>query len=66
MTDERVLAYTREQFLAVLNFASEPVTVNHNEVRGRITLSTGLDRENEAVSGALRLRGDEGVIISIH
>jgi hypothetical protein len=50
--------------VVVLNFASEPVTVTHNEVRGRIILSTGLDREGEVVSSALHLRGDEGVIIS--
>jgi len=58
-----VLAYRREQFVVVLNFASEPITVNHTEIQGQITLSTVLDREGETVSGALRLRGDEGVII---
>jgi alpha-glucosidase len=65
LTDERVLAYRREQFVVVLNFASESITVNHTEVQGQITLSTVLDREGETVSGALRLRGDEGVIICI-
>jgi alpha-glucosidase len=65
LTDEHVLAYTREQFLVVLNFAGEPVTVNHNQVRGQVILSTVLDREGELAGGALRLRGDEGVIICV-
>jgi alpha-glucosidase len=62
-TDEHVFAYRREHFVVALNFGSAPVTVHHPEARGQITLSTVLDREGEAVSGALPLRGDEGVLI---
>lgn len=69
--DEDLLAYMREyegrRFLVVLNFGGDPRTfkAGSSNVRGRVILSTRLDREQEKISGALELRGDEGVIVEL-
>lgn len=67
---ERVYCYVRrhgdEAFLVGVNFSSEAATVESAELhRGRIRLSTHLDREGEEVSGKLLLRGDEGVMVAL-
>ena len=62
-----VLAYVRRStpdtnaFLIALNLGAEP-QILHDAPPCTIELSTHLDRENEAVAGAVRLRADEGVI----
>jgi hypothetical protein len=38
---------------------------SRGELKGRILLSTFLDREGESFSGRLELRGSEGVIAEI-
>jgi alpha-glucosidase len=45
----------------------EPATVNlpKEVTRGRVLLSSFCDRAGERVSGALRLRGNEGVIVEL-
>ena len=62
-----VLAYVRRStpdtnaFLIALNLGPKP-QILHEAPPCTIELSTHLDRENEAVAGAVRLRADEGVI----
>jgi alpha-glucosidase len=64
-----VLAYMRmhagQRCLMVLNLGSQPQVWEPRqvEVRGQIGLSTHLDRAAEPVSGAIELRGDEGVVV---
>jgi len=61
-----VLMYRRiapdSQVTVVLNFSALPTLVPL-ATPARVLLSTGLDRSGESVGGALRLRGDEGVIL---
>ncbi len=67
VTDE-VTLYCRElgtrRLLVGLNFSAQPQSVGIR-IRGRILLSTGLDRCNERLDGELKLRGNEGVIADI-
>jgi alpha-glucosidase len=62
-----LLAYTREhggrRFLVALNLGHEPLVFEDRAVEGRVALSTYLDLAGERVTGALELRGDEGVIV---
>lgn len=64
-----MLGYKREEngetFVVILNLGHEPVreTLPEDLAKGRIVLSTFLDRENEPADGAIDLRGDEGVLI---
>jgi alpha-glucosidase len=66
-----LLAYAREEdgrrFIIVLNFGHEPTMFDPGGrgAPGRIVLTTHLDREGEETAGALKLRGDEGVIIEL-
>jgi len=65
-----ILTYIREhnghRFLAALNFGHEKQTVALDpEHRGRIALSTHLDRDGEETSGTLELRPDEGVLVRL-
>lgn len=65
-----ILTYIREhdgdRFLAALNFGHkrQPVTLDP-EHRGRIALSTHLDRDDEETNGTLELRPDEGVLVRL-
>ena len=65
--DDHVLSYGRrsgaEGFLIVLNFTGESRKFSHAGLRGRIILTTALDRKNETVAEHLLLRPDEGVVI---
>ncbi len=67
--DDPVLAYSREsgteRFLIVLNFTGEPRTFEQGGLRGRIALTTALDRNSEPVAEKLLLRAHEGVIVEI-
>lgn len=62
-----VLAYRRidddETLLVALNLGPKPVRIETGTKRGEILLSTELDREGERCARAVRLRGDEGVIV---
>ena len=62
-----LLAYVREsdgrRFLIVLNLGHNPAAFEGPQARGRLVLSTYLDRDGERVSGGVRLRADEGVIL---
>ena len=66
-----VLAYAREKdgrrFLIVLNLGHDPITFGSEgpEIRGRLVLSTRMDRDGEKVEDSLALRGDEGVILEL-
>jgi alpha-glucosidase len=67
-----LLAYIRkhgrERLLIALNLGSEPHAVSFAAAvasRGRIVISTHLDREGEPLQGDLNLRANEGVIISL-
>jgi alpha-glucosidase len=65
--DDHVLSYSRhsgpEGFLIVLNFTGESRTFAQAGLRGRIILTTALDRDSETVAENLLLRPDEGVVI---
>jgi alpha-glucosidase len=69
MCDDHVLSYSREsgpeQFLVVLNFTGAPRTFEHRSLRGRISLTTAVDRNSELVAKKLELRPHEGVIVEI-
>lgn len=63
-----VMAYIRQEggrlLLIVLNMGSEPIVYNlTSDKRGRVVLSTHLDRDGEQVGGEVELRGDEGLIL---
>jgi len=67
-----LLAYVRklgtQRFLIALNLGNDPHAVsfaNAMEGRGKIVISTHLDREGEPMKGDLNLRANEGVIISL-
>jgi len=64
---EHVLVYERafggQRMLIALNLSHLPQTLKREDLRGSLLISTCLDREDEAVDGALRLRADEGVIV---
>jgi len=69
-TPEGVFGYTREaddgsgeRFLVLLNFTSEPRTVN--DVNGKFILSTHSERGTADAAGSFALRGDEGVILQL-
>jgi alpha-glucosidase len=55
------------RLLVVLNFVHEPVvyTALGPDGSGRVLLSTVLDREGERVSGQVKLRADEGLLIAL-
>ena len=66
-----LLVYLRERdgrrFLIVLNLGHDPVTFASEgpEIRGRLVLSTHLDRDGEKVDDTLELRGEEGMILEL-
>jgi alpha-glucosidase len=67
-----LLAYFRklgtQRFLIALNLGNDPHAVSFTEAienRGRVVISTHLDREGEIMDGDLNLRANEGVIISL-
>jgi len=64
-----LLAYTRaagdQRFLIALNLGSQEQSLDLGALRGRIVLSTQLDRASEAADGALAMRADEGVIVEL-
>jgi alpha-glucosidase len=65
-----LLAFTREhggaRFLVALNLGHEPATLPlADDLRGRLKLSTHLDREGDEIAGAIELRADEGVVVRV-
>lgn len=62
------LAYFREhdgrRFLVALNFGGGDAGVEAS-MRGRISISTHLDREGESVDGSASLRPNEGVVMEV-
>jgi alpha-glucosidase len=64
-----LLAYIRaagaQRFLIALNLGSQEQTLDLNALRGRVVLSTHLDRDAESAEGALALRADEGLIVEL-
>ena len=66
-----LLAYLREgggrRFLVVLNLGDAPQVFKPADpaVRGRIALTTHLDRVGETVAGTIELRPDEGVVVEL-
>jgi alpha-glucosidase len=64
-------AYTRsmqaESYLVILNFSSnETIITLQDSGRGKVVLSTYLDRTGEVDLCNLNLRGDEGLIVQIN
>lgn len=55
------------RFLSLLNFSSAPSEFQLEErpLKGRIALSTMLDRENEQVIGSASIRGNEALLIRL-
>ena len=68
--NDHVLSYSREsrseRFWIMLNFSGESKTFEHRNLRGRVTLTTALDREGALVANKLVIRAHEGVIVEIH
>jgi alpha-glucosidase len=67
-----LLSYRRQfdnarRFLIILNFGSDAALFQNaaGPQRGRIALSSYLDREAESFDGHIELRGDEGVVIEL-
>ncbi|MGQ9576558.1 MAG: alpha-amylase family glycosyl hydrolase [Thermoguttaceae bacterium] len=69
--EQDVVTYLRrnggKRFLVAVNFASQPrrLGLEAAYARGRIVLSTHLDRPHEAFNRRLDLRGDEGVVAEL-
>jgi alpha-glucosidase len=69
--DGDLVAYIRrgegKRFLIVLNFASRAhdFRLPENAARGRLAISTHLDRDGESIDGTIRLCADEGVIVEL-
>jgi alpha-glucosidase len=65
------LAYCREggaeRYLIALNLGASPRSIapEHIAVRGRVLLSTQLDRDAQAVDGCVKLRPGEGLIVRL-
>ena len=55
----------RKKVVIALNLGAEPVSLTSEgaDFHGELVLSTSLDRGGEKITGALDLRGNEGVII---
>ncbi|HEX2728922.1 MAG TPA: alpha-amylase family glycosyl hydrolase [Rubrobacteraceae bacterium] len=68
-TSGDLLAYVRERegrrFFVVLNLCHESRVFEGPSARGRVVLTTHLDRTGDGVDGALELRADEGAIVEI-
>ena len=68
---ENVIAYRREgegeRLHVLLNLGSDPraIELEDDGERGRVLLSTYLDRENDTIEKTVELRGNEGLIIAI-
>ena len=64
-----LLAYIRaaadRRFLIALNLGSQEQTLDLRALRGRVVLSTHLDRAGEPADGTLALRADEGAIVEL-
>lgn len=66
-----LIAYLRtgpdRRYLVVLNLGHEARVFTNTDLdfRGRLVLTTHLDREDEEVLGALELRPDEGIIVEL-
>jgi alpha-glucosidase len=66
-----LLAYMRrisgEAFLIALNFGGEPYAMSMRQLglKGRVVLSTYLDRKDELLEGDVNLRADEGLILAL-
>ena len=67
-----LLAYIRklgtERFLVALNLGNDPHAVSFSDAmedRGKVVISTHLDREGETMVGDLNLRANEGVVIAL-
>jgi alpha-glucosidase len=67
-----LLAYSRrlgtQRFLVALNLGNDPHAVSFESAiggRGRIVISTHLDRDGEIMDGDLNLRANEGVVINL-
>jgi alpha-glucosidase len=64
-----LLAYVRsagsQRFLIALNLGSQEQSLDLGALRGRVVISTHLDREGDPAEGALALRADEGVVTEL-
>jgi alpha-glucosidase len=62
-----IRSHDEESILVVLNLGSEPALVSSaaERWRGRLLLSSFLDREGESVDREIALRADEGVVVEL-
>ncbi len=58
-------AHEGQQLLVALNLGAQSISWTDAATRGRILLSTYMDRQAEAVDGTLDLRRAEGLIIEL-
>ena len=66
-----LLAYVRhlgdQRFLIALNFGASPCALSLDTImaRGRVVLSTHMDRADDLCVGKVSLRANEGVIVAL-
>jgi alpha-glucosidase len=66
-----LLAYMRrgenEAFLVALNLGAEPYAMSMRQLglRGRVMLSTNLDRQDERLDADVVLRPNEGLVVAL-
>ena len=70
--DQQALAYIRQapgekSFLVALNLSHRPAYINieHQQISGKVVLSTSTELEGTAVSERIQLSGDEGIIVAL-
>jgi alpha-glucosidase len=68
--DGDLLVYYRElddsKLLIALNLTDQPQALAFESgASGKILVSTGADRDGEAITDSLALRGDEGLVIEL-
>jgi alpha-glucosidase len=56
-----------ERILVALNLGNEPIAASYpsDELKGRLLLSSFVDRDGEPVEGSINLRPNEGVVIEL-
>jgi alpha-glucosidase len=68
LQSDEIFAFAREneqdRLLIILNFSGHEVAQHLASAKGEIVLSTHLDRRHEIVDGVVKLRANEGVVLT--
>lgn len=68
IVNDQVFSYIRKNgdtFMIILNFSNEAAVFDMQDFSGKVVLSSYLDHENNVISGHLKLRPNEGYIVSL-